>query len=99
MDAIEQFASGRAVPPIEKASFAAGVALDHVEPGHATGHLQHLIGAYAFTTPGCEHLLTQAIVSERGDIGGIDAEPRQIHSGVERIAAETAREQAAAGGR
>src|SRR5262249_280942 len=39
------------------------------------------------------------IVAERGDVGGIDAEPRQVHCRIERIAAEAAREQAVAGGR
>src|SRR5581483_10109913 len=81
-----------------KAAFAAGVALDHVEPRDAAGYTQHFAGVDTLRLPRRDHRLAQRIVPKRGNIGSLNAEPRQIDGRIESVAAETTREQAVAGG-
>jgi hypothetical protein len=96
--AIEKFTRRRAVAPVQKAAFAARITLDHVEARKAPGQTHDLVGLDTFGLPCREHGVAERIVAQGRDIRGVDAEPREIERGIERVAAKAARKQTIRGG-
>ena len=93
---IEVRPRGGLVAPVAETPFPAGLQFDQVQPRHPVRQPPYQVDAQAFGAPALDQPVAEAVGAQRG--GVIDAKPaltfsrtttaRQIHSGVECVAAE-----------